>query len=66
MGTSIFGRTVLNFWLTLILILFFSLVLRWFPSMGYIDPTQDFFDGLQPFVSPWWCERCLPAPWRRV
>ena len=52
MGTSIFGLTVPNFWLALILILLFSLGLRWFPSMGYIDPTQDFFGSLKHFVMP--------------
>ena len=52
MGTSIFGLTAPNFWLALILILFFSLGLRWFPSMGYLDPTQDFFGSLKHFVMP--------------
>jgi peptide/nickel transport system permease protein len=50
MGTSIFGLTVPNFWLVLILILFFSLGLRCFPSTGDIDPTQDCFGSLKPFV----------------
>jgi ABC-type dipeptide/oligopeptide/nickel transport system permease component len=66
MGTSIFGLTVPNFWLALILILFFSLGLCWFPSMGYIDPTQDCFGSLKPFVIRPWCWRCLPVPLRRV
>ena len=52
MGTSIFSLTVPNFWLALILILLFSLGLRWFPSTGYIDPTQDFFGSLNHFVMP--------------
>jgi peptide/nickel transport system permease protein len=52
MGTSIFGLTVPNFWLALILILLFSLGLGWFPSMGYIDPTEDFFGSLKHFIMP--------------
>ena len=52
MGSSIFGLTVPNFWLALILILLFSLGLRWLPSMGYIDPMQDFFGSLKHFVMP--------------
>ena len=50
--TSIFGLTVPNFWLALILILFFSLGLCWFPSMGYSDPTQHFFGSPKHFVMP--------------
>ncbi len=41
-----------NFWLALILILFFALGLRWFPSLGDIDPTQDFCGSLRHFVVP--------------
>ena len=52
MGTSVFGLTVPNFWLALIMILLFSLGLRWLPSMGYIDPLQDFFGSLKHFVLP--------------
>jgi peptide/nickel transport system permease protein len=52
MGSSIFGLTVPNFWLALIMILIFSLGLRWLPSMGYIDPLQDFFGSLKHFVMP--------------
>ncbi len=52
MGTSVFGVTVPNFWLALIMILFFLLGLRWLPSMGYIDPTQDFIGSLKHFVMP--------------
>jgi ABC-type dipeptide/oligopeptide/nickel transport system permease component len=52
MGTSIFVLTVPNFWLALSLILFSALGLRWFPSTGYLDPTQDFFGSLKHFVMP--------------
>jgi len=52
MGTSIFGLTVPNFWLALIMILLFSLGLRWLPSMGYIDPLQDFVGSLRHLIMP--------------
>lgn len=52
MGTSIFGLTVPNFWLALILILIFSLGLGWLPSIGYVDPLQDFFGSLKHIVIP--------------
>ena len=52
MGTSVFGLTVPNFWLALMMILLFSLGLRWLPSMGYVDPTQDFFGSLRHFIMP--------------
>ncbi len=52
MGTAIFGLTVPNFWLALILILTFSLGLGWLPSIGYVDPLQDFVGSLKHFVIP--------------
>jgi peptide/nickel transport system permease protein len=51
-GTSVFGITVPNFWLALIMILLFSLGLRWLPSMGYVDPMQNFFGSLRHLAMP--------------
>jgi len=33
-GLALFGQSIPNFWLALILILFFAVKLRWFPSFG--------------------------------
>lgn len=41
MGFALFGISVPNFWLALLLILGFGLHLGWFPTMGYADPGTD-------------------------
>lgn len=42
MGFALFGISVPNFWLALLLILGLSLYVRVFPTMGYVDPSVNF------------------------
>ncbi len=52
MALVILGISVPNFWLALLLILFFSLHLRWLPTFGYTPPNEDFGKFLQHLAMP--------------
>ncbi len=52
MGFALFGISVPNFWLALLLILSFGLYIRWFPTMGYVDPSMNFGLFLWHLVLP--------------
>jgi peptide/nickel transport system permease protein len=52
MVVAMIGVSVPSFWLGLTLILLFSVILRWFPSGGYIPLTEDFFGGLRYIILP--------------
>lgn len=49
---ALFGISVPEFWFGIMLILAFSLWLRWLPSMGYISPFEDFFGSLKYLILP--------------
>ena len=49
---SLLGVSVPIFWLGIILVLFFSIQLPLFPSIGYVDLSKDFFKGLHHLVLP--------------
>jgi peptide/nickel transport system permease protein len=53
-GTSfaIFGICMPNFLLALVLIFVFGVTLRWLPISGYVDPLEEFWDGLRSLVLP--------------
>jgi len=51
-GFSTFGTAMPNFWLGLILILTFSLWLRWLPSSGMSNISDGFFDWLKRMILP--------------
>ena len=53
MGFALWGIAMPNFWLALMLIVLFSLHLRWLPSIGYANPLE----------APWLFMQhaCLPA-----
>jgi peptide/nickel transport system permease protein len=53
MGLALWGIAMPNFWLALMLILFFSLYLGWLPSIGYASPMDAPWRFLQ--------HACLPA-----
>jgi len=42
MGASSLGVAVPNFWLGMILVLYFALQLKWFPATGFVSPFEDF------------------------
>jgi peptide/nickel transport system permease protein len=52
MSFALFGIAVPNFWLALLLILGFGLYLRWFPTLGYVDPTTNFMIVLWHLTLP--------------
>ena len=52
MGFAMFGISVPNFWLALLLILGLSLYVRVFPTMGYVDPSVHFGLFLWHLVLP--------------
>ncbi len=52
MGFALFGISVPNFWLALLLILFFGLYWRVFPTMGYVDPSVNFIQFLWHLILP--------------
>lgn len=46
MGGASLGVAVPNFWLGMILVLYFALTLNWFPATGFVAPSDDFFGAL--------------------
>jgi peptide/nickel transport system permease protein len=49
---GIFGISVPNFWLGTLMILFFSLVLGWFPSGGFVPLTDNVIGNLKTMILP--------------
>ncbi len=49
---TLLGVAVPGFWLALLLVLTFSVNLRWFPVQGYVDPFQDLGDAVRHLVLP--------------
>lgn len=52
MLATILGVSIPGFWLGLMLLLIFSVYLGWFPSIGYVAITEDFFEGLRFMLLP--------------
>ena len=52
MVMALIGVSLPSFWLGLTLILVFSVMLRWFPSGGYIPLTENFLGGLRYIIMP--------------
>jgi peptide/nickel transport system permease protein len=46
------GISIPNFWLGIMLILFFSVRLGWLPAGGYVSPVEDFWECLRHIVMP--------------
>src|SRR5690349_10515565 len=49
---SLLGFALPNFWLALVLVAIFSIALRWFPAIGYVEPTVSPGDWLKSLVLP--------------
>lgn len=52
MLAMILGVSIPGFWLGLMSLLIFSVYLGWFPSIGYVAITEDFFEGLRFMLLP--------------
>ena len=49
---AVLGVSIPSFWLALMFIVFFSVKLGWFPTMGYVSPFEDFFKGMHHLILP--------------
>lgn len=52
MAFALLGVSIPGFWLALILILIFALKLGWFPSIGYVNLSDNFLAGLGHLTLP--------------
>lgn len=50
--TAMVGLSVPVFWEALLLMYFFGLYLGWFPTVGYVEPSEDFWDFLYHLCLP--------------
>ena len=51
-GAALFGISTPNFWLGIMMILFFSVELGWLPPSGYVSPTEDLVQSLATTIMP--------------
>jgi peptide/nickel transport system permease protein len=51
-GAALWGLSVPNFWLGILLILLFSVTLGWLPASGYVSPFEDLRRNLATLVMP--------------
>jgi peptide/nickel transport system permease protein len=49
---SLWGISTPNFWLGIMMILFFSVYLGWLPASGYVSPLEDFWGSIQTTIMP--------------
>ena len=51
-GVSLLGISIPNFWLATLMILTFSLALRWLPPIGYVPFSESPVDNLRHLIMP--------------
>lgn len=51
-GVALFGISMPNFWLGIMMILFFSVQLGWLPPSGYVPLTEDFWQSVSTTIMP--------------
>jgi peptide/nickel transport system permease protein len=51
-GVALFGISTPNFWLGIMMILFFSVELGWLPPSGYVPLTEDFWQSIATTIMP--------------
>src|SRR5512143_3735157 len=49
---AVMGISIPGFWLALMLVIFFSVKLGWFPATGYVSPFENFFRGMHYLILP--------------
>lgn len=49
---SIFGVSIPSFWLAILLVLIFSIKIRWLPALGYVSPFKDPGMNLKQMILP--------------
>jgi len=49
---AVFGVSIPGFWLALMFVIFFSVKLGWFPTMGYVSPFENFLKGMHHLILP--------------
>jgi peptide/nickel transport system permease protein len=52
MVAALAGISIPSFWMAIMLVLIFSLRLRWFPSIGFVSPFQSPLDSLKHLALP--------------
>lgn len=51
-AVAVSGAAIPNFFLGILLILFFAVTLQWLPSVGYVSPTEDLSGHFQRMLMP--------------
>ena len=51
-AVALWGLSTPNFWLGIMLILLFSVELRWLPPSGYVSPREDLWQSLATTIMP--------------
>ena len=51
-GVALFGISTPNFWLGIMMILFFSVELGWLPPSGYVPLTENFWQSIATTIMP--------------
>ncbi|MES2711947.1 MAG: ABC transporter permease [Pseudomonadota bacterium] len=51
-GIALFGISMPNFWLGIMMILLFSVELGWLPPSGYVPLTEDFWQSIATTIMP--------------
>jgi len=49
---ALWGLSTPNFWLGILMILFFSVKMGWFPASGYVSPSENLKENLAGMVMP--------------
>lgn len=51
-GIALWGLSIPNFWLGILMILFFSVYLGWLPASGYVPPSESLTENLKAMIMP--------------
>ena len=51
-GIALWGLSIPNFWLGILMILLFSVQLGWLPASGYVPPSESLWENLKAMAMP--------------